>query len=569
MSILEKVNYPKDIKKLNYGQLDILCGEIRELILKTVFECGGHLSSNLGAVEAVVALHYVFDAPKDKIIFDVGHQCYAHKILTGRKDLLGTLRGDAGISGFPKTQESEYDVANTGHASTSLSIACGLARALNGGEQIVSFIGDGAMTGGLAYEALNDLAGTGHKQIIVLNDNEMSISRNVGLISNYLERLRRERVKRPFSLFNLKYIGVVDGHDIKALVRAFGKAKAADEPVMVHILTKKGKGYSEAENDPEKYHGYSPSAQKYPTFSQIAGETLCKLAQKDKNVYAVTAAMASGTGLDEFEKRFPDRFADVGIAEAHAMCMSAGLALGGKKPYFAVYSTFLQRAYDQLIHDVCLNSLPVTLLVDRCGIVAGDGETHQGVFDISFMRALPDLTVICPKDGEELKSALKWSLDCKTPLAIRYPKAEDCHKYAVHTPIKVGKWEYLTEGKEDVVILATGAVSVATAVAAAEILKGKGVAADVVNARFVKPLDKELLDSIKEKRIFTLEDGVKTGGFGEGIVAYYSESDVNADVTVFAFDEKPYPQGSVGYIMKATGIDPESIAEKIFSKVTA
>lgn len=271
MSILEKVNYPKDIKKLNYDQLDTLCGEIRELILKTVFSCGGHLSSNLGAVEAVVALHYVFDAPKDKIIFDVGHQCYTHKILTGRKDLFVNLRGNEGISGFPKSQESEYDVANTGHASTSISIACGLARALSGDEQIVSFIGDGAMTGGLTYEALNDLACTGNKQIIVLNDNEMSISKNVGLISNYLERLRRERIKRPFSLFNLKYIGVVDGHDIKALVRAFKKAKATDEPVMVHVLTKKGKGYPDAEKDPEKFHGYSPSAQKYPTFSQIAG----------------------------------------------------------------------------------------------------------------------------------------------------------------------------------------------------------------------------------------------------------------------------------------------------------
>lgn len=569
MSILEKVNYPKDIKKLNYDQLDTLCGEIRELILKTVFSCGGHLSSNLGAVEAVVALHYVFDAPKDKIIFDVGHQCYTHKILTGRKDLFVNLRGNEGISGFPKSQESEYDVANTGHASTSISIACGLARALSGDEQIVSFIGDGAMTGGLTYEALNDLACTGNKQIIVLNDNEMSISKNVGLISNYLERLRRERIKRPFSLFNLKYIGVVDGHDIKSLVRAFKKSKAADEPVMVHVLTKKGKGYPDAEKDPEKFHGYSPSAQKYPTFSQIAGETLCKLAQKDKNVYAVTAAMASGTGLDEFAKRFPERFADVGIAEAHALCMSAGLAIGGKKPYFAVYSTFLQRAYDQLIHDVCLNALPVTLLIDRCGIVAGDGETHQGVFDISFMRALPSLTIACPKDGEELKAVLRWSLDSKTPLAIRYPKAEDSNKYDVHTPIIAGKWEYLTDGKADNVLLATGAASVADAVKTAEMLKDKGIDIDVVNARFIKPFDSQLLEEIKNKRIFTLEDGVKTGGFGEGVVAYYSERNIDADVTVFAFDEKPYPQGSVEFIMKKTATDPTSLAEKIYAKVKA
>lgn len=562
MAILDGVNYPIDIKKLTVNQLDCLCTEIRDVILKTVFERGGHLSSNLGVVEAVVALHYVFNAPEDKIIFDVGHQCYAHKILTGRKDL-SMLRGEGGIAGFPKTQESVYDVANTGHASTSISLACGLARANDSGAQIISFIGDGAMTGGLAYEALNDVACMGKKQIIVLNDNEMSISKNVGLISNYLAKLKREKIARPFALFGLKYIGVVDGHDIKALIKAFNKAKKCDDAVIVHILTKKGKGYKDAEENPEKFHGYSVGEQKYPTFSQICGEQLCKLAEKDNNVYAITAAMASGTGLDIFEARYPERFVDVGIAEAHAACMSAGLALGGKKPYFAVYSTFLQRAYDQLVHDICLNALPVTLCIDRCGVVGGDGETHQGIFDISFMRSLPDMTIVAPKDGKELKAVLDWSLPYDKPLAIRYPKSEDSVKYSVHNKIELGKWEYLTDGKSDNVILATGAVSVANSMKAIEILKEKGVDADVVNARFIKPMDEKLLDSIVGKRIFTVEDGVRTGGFGEGVIAYYAEKGISASVAVKAFDERPYPQGSVDYILSVTGLDAQGIAKTV------
>lgn len=565
MAILDGVNYPVDIKKLTVNQLDSLCTEIRDVILKTVFERGGHLSSNLGVVEAVVALHYVFNAPEDKIIFDVGHQCYAHKILTGRKEL-SALRGEGGIAGFPKTQESVYDVANTGHASTSISLACGLARANDSGAQIISFIGDGAMTGGLAYEALNDVACMGKKQIIVLNDNEMSISKNVGLISNYLAKLKREKIARPFALFGLKYIGVVDGHDIKALIKAFNKAKKCDDAVIVHILTKKGKGYKDAEENPEKFHGYSASTQKHPTFSQICGEELCKLAEKSNDVYAITAAMASGTGLDVFETRFPDRFVDVGIAEAHAACMSAGLALGGKKPYFAVYSTFLQRAYDQLVHDICLNALPVTLCIDRCGVVGGDGETHQGVFDISFMRALPDMTIFAPKDGKELRAALDWSLSYSKPLAIRYPKAEDCVKYSVHSRIELGKWEYITDAKSDNVILATGAACVANAMKAAEILKEKGIDADVVNARFIKPMDEKLLDLIADKRIFTVEDGVRTGGFGEGVIAYYAEKGISASVTVMAFDEHPYPQGSVDYILSVTGLDAEGISETVMEK---
>ena len=423
------------------------------------------------------------------------------------------------------------------------------------------------MTGGLAYEALSDLACSGKKQIIVLNDNEMSISKNVGLISGYLERLKRERVTRPFSLFNLKYIGTVDGHDLKALIKAFNKAKKSGESVIVHILTKKGKGYPQAEQDPEKYHGYSVTAQKNPTFSQIVGEELCKLAEKDGDVFAVTAAMASGTGLDVFEKKFPERFVDVGIAEAHAACMSAGLALGGKKPYFAVYSTFLQRAYDQLVHDVCLNALPVTFCVDRCGIVAGDGATHQGVFDISFLRALPDMTVFAPKDGKELRAALKWSLSYDKPLAIRYPKGEDCVKYDVHSAISLGKWEYLTSDDADAVILATGAVCVANAVKAAKILKDKGINISVINARFIKPFDCAILDAIAGKKIFTIEDGVRTGGFGEGVTVYYAGKGINADVSVIAFDESPYPQGSLEHILAVTGTDPDGIARKIIQKV--
>ena len=553
MAILDSVNSPEDLKKLDPGQLDLLCGEIRSLILDTVFKNGGHLSSNLGAVEAVVALHYVFNAPKDKIIFDVGHQCYAHKILTGRKDEFFTLRTENGIAGFPKTQESVYDVANTGHASTSISLACGLSRALDGGEQIISFIGDGAMTGGLAFEALNDLACMGKKQIIVLNDNEMSISKNVGLISNYLNRLRRERVTRPFALFGLKYIGIVDGHDIKALIKAFNKAKKYSDPVIVHILTKKGKGYKEAEGNPEKFHGYSTSSQSGRSFSQICGETLCELAEKDKDVIAVTAAMASGTGLDVFEKKFPDRFVDVGIAEAHAACMSAGLALGGKKPYFAVYSTFLQRAYDQLLHDVCLNSLPVTICVDRCGIVAGDGETHQGIFDVPFLTSVPGIKVYSPCCYKELEYCIKKAAERDEICAVRYPRG--CEKECLDADFSA---EYSVFGSGSKAIITYGRLF-SDACEALKVCENLCV----IKLNRVFPLSDSLIAGLfKYSEIHFFEEGIKSGGIGEHCAARLLEKGFQGKYVIHAI-EKFVPQSAVSSGIKNCGLDSESMIKAV------
>lgn len=564
MRFIEKIDTPSDLKKLQVAQLPVVADEIRELILKTVFANGGHLSSNLGIVETVIAVHYVFNAPYDKIIFDVGHQCYAHKILTGRRDSVCSLRLSNGIAGFPRTQESEYDVINTGHASTSLSVACGLARANDDeNRQIISVIGDGAMTGGLAFEALNDIACLDKKQIIILNDNEMSISKNVGLIASYLNKIRAaKKSRKTFAFYNLDYIGVVDGHDFNALIAALQKAKASKKTVLVHILTKKGKGYKPAEDEPEKFHGYSPTESKSKSFSQQLGQSLCLIAQNDKRVFAVTAAMANGTGLDVFENEFKDRFVDVGIAEAHAMCMSAGLALGGKKPYFAVYSTFLQRAYDQLIHDVCLNNLPVTVCVDRCGAVAGDGETHQGVFDISFLRQIPNLTVCCPKDCKELDMFVDWSRNYAKPLVIRYPKSDDFSGYSVHDKIEEGKWETVKQGK-DAVIFATGAVCVDVAVKASDIAKKHNIDVAVVNARFVKPFDTAMLDAYKDFRVYTLEDGVKEGGFGEGVLSYYNSQGHNKDVGIFAYPDVFPKQGDTAFILNAYGLDAQGVADKI------
>ena len=564
MKILRSIGSPADLKKLDTAQLEELAKELRETIVSTVLRNGGHLSSNLGVVEIVIAMHKVFDCPKDKFIFDVGHQCYAHKLLTGRLDRFDTLRKFGGISGFPRREESACDCANTGHASTSLSLACGLSRACPD-DKIVALIGDGALTGGLAFEALNDLVKLGSNTIVIINDNEMSISRNVGLVPGVLDAFKSDPVAAELSLarLGLDYIYVADGHDISALVDALSRAADATRPCIVHVSTIKGKGYAPAEEDSERYHGYSHSTPSGPVFSEIMGGELADLADKDKDIYAVTAAMSGGTGLDVFAKRHPDRFIDVGITEAHAVCMSSGLALGGKKPYVAVYSTFLQRAYDQVIHDVCIQDAPVTFCVDRSGVVSGDGETHQGVYDISFLRELPNIAIFCPKDGEELKAALRWSVGFGHPLEIRYPKGESPLAYPVHTPIVLGKWDLdidqlLTAQK---VVLACGAQSCAEAYKAVCEYNAEGGKAAFVNARFAKPLDFDLLDLIDDREVITVEDGVKDGGFGQAVRNYYAErqSDIYPKVKIIGFDDGLYPMGEVAQVLAYCKTDKAAI----------
>lgn len=568
MKILQKIDGPADLKKLDFTQMYDLAADVREVIVSTVLAGGGHLSSNLGVVETVIAMHYVFDCPDDKFIFDVGHQCYTHKLLTGRRDVFGTLRRFGGISGFPRREESPYDCVNTGHASTSLSFACGLARACPQ-NRIVALIGDGALTGGLSFEALNDMVRLGGNLTVIVNDNEMSISENVGLVPGVLAGLRSDPEKAGSSLraLGLDYIYVSNGHSIEALVDALRASEKSERPCIVHVSTVKGKGYPPAEADSERYHGYSHTVSAGRAFSEIFGAKLADLADKHDDIYAVTAAMSGGTGLDVFAKRHPDRFVDVGIAEAHAVCMSAGLALGGKKPYVAIYSTFLQRAYDQVIHDVCLGDLPVTLCVDRSGIVSGDGETHQGVYDISFLRELPNMTVLCPKDGEELSAALEWSVSFGHPLAIRYPKGEPPAVYGTHTPIIFGAWDYDADEvlSADRILLACGAQSCAVAQTAVKACAAKGIKAAYVNARFAKPLDTKFLDLVDDRRIYTIEDGVKTGGFGEAVRSYYADrqSDIFPKVSVMGFDDGLYPMGGVDDVLGYCRMDPRSVAEEL------
>ncbi len=563
MKILNRVGSPSDVKKLDRAQLDELAAEIREEIVSVVLSNGGHLSSNLGVVEIVIAMHRVFDCPKDKFIFDVGHQCYSHKLLTGRRDAFSSLRKSGGISGFPQREESVYDCADTGHASTSISLLCGIARACPE-SKVVALIGDGALTGGLAYEGLNDLVRLGSNAIVIVNDNGMSISRNVGLVPGVLNGLKAdvESAKSSLGALGLDYIRVRNGHDIDALCAALESAKHSTRPCIVHVDTVKGKGYAPAEEDSERYHGYSKS-QSGVAFSDAFGEKLCELAAKDRDVYAVTAAMKGGTGLAPFAEKFPQRFFDVGIAEAHAVCMSSGLALGGKKPYVAIYSTFLQRAYDQVVHDVCINDLPVTFCVDRAGVVSGDGPTHQGVYDISFLRELPNIAIVCPKDIDELNSALEWSLTFGHPLEIRYPKGGPCAEYGHHTPMSLGKWDFDPDELliADKVVLACGAQCCAEAKTAVDILNRTGIKAAFVNARFAKPLDTELLDLIDDREVVTVEDGVIDGGFGEAVRNYYAgrDSDIFPKVKVLGYDDGLYPMGEVAEIQRHCKTDALAI----------
>lgn len=564
--MLENIKSPADVKRLTMDEKYALSEEIRKALLDIVSETGGHLASNLGSVEMTVALHSVFDAPEDKLVFDVGHQAYAHKMLTGRFDRMRTIRKKDGLSGFPRIGESVYDANCAGHASDSISIALGMARAKkikNEKNHIVCVVGDGALTGGMCYEALNDAGHTKTPMIIVLNDNAMSISTNVGAMSKHLTNMRQsnayrqlkqnirsmlERIPRMgkpvvrllskirdviksllindlfFDAMGIEYLGPVDGHDIEEMERVFERAKRYEEPVLIHVVTQKGRGYSYAEVEPEQYHGVQPfdmqsgEAKKANGISTgaIAVKKLLTLAKKDERIVAVSAAMLAGTGLDAFEKVYPERTFDVGIAEEHAVTMAAGLALGGMKPYVAMYSTFLQRSYDQIMMDVCLNNAPVTFLIDRAGLSGADGETHQGIFDIAYLRTIPNLIIAAPADTSELARMIELSAKANQPMAIRYPKSLTASED--EKSFEMGQWERCLDGK-DITLIAAGRM-VEIALDAAERLSEEGVSAAVVNARFVKPMDDKILDEISRTAlpVIVLEDGVIEGGMGEAIM---------------------------------------------------
>ena len=613
--VLEMIRKENDIKKLDEGQLKELAGEIRQFLIEKISRTGGHLASNLGVVELTMALHLTLDFPEDKLIWDVGHQSYTHKLLTGRKDGFDDLRKYGGMSGFPKRKESPCDAFDTGHSSTSISAGLGYvaARELLGQDHsVVSVIGDGSLTGGMAYEALNNASRLKSNFIIVLNDNNMSISENVGGMSKYLSGLRtaqaytdlkkgvEDTLKRIpgrgdrivsqirktksgikqllvpgmfFEDMDITYLGPVDGHDIRKLLKVFNEAKRVDHAVLVHVITKKGKGYAPAEKDPAKFHGPGPfnietGEPKAPggpdTYTQVFSKVLTDIAKRDDKVVAITAAMEDGTGLASFAKHFPQRFFDVGIAEEHAMTFAAGLAAGGMKPVFAVYSSFLQRAYDQTLHDVCLQDLPVVIAVDRAGLVGSDGETHQGVFDLSFLTMIPNMTVISPKNRWEMADMLRFAVDFRHPIAVRYPRGaayEGMRQF--RAPIEYGKSEVLYEEEDIAVIFVGHMVELADSVRRS--LKETGYSCSLINARFVKPLDTELLEELaKDHFLFvTIEENVLTGGFGEQVMDYVSRAALDVHVRNIGIPDEYVEHGNVEVLRKETGLDRETVVKQI------
>lgn len=603
MEYLQKINSVTDLKKLSIEELKMYAEEVRAYIIDVVKNNGGHLASNLGTIEMTIAMHYVFNAPIDKIIWDVGHQSYTHKIITGRREKFKSLRQNGGISGFPKTSESEYDCFTMGHSSTSLSVALGMARARdlqNLHYQIISIIGDGAFTGGLAYEAINDIGASKSKMVIILNDNKMSISKNVGALSKYLAKLRlskrysriKQNIKKGvsslpffgdklvrfldntkdtlkslllsnkmFENLGIKYYGPFDGHDISALIDVFNQVGKENKPMLIHIVTNKGNGMYQAEQDPLKYHGISSANDKSNeiSYSNILGDSLIKLADKNGKVIAITAAMGIGTGLEKFEAKFPERYFDVGIAEQHATTMSAGLAASGMKPYFAVYSSFLQRGFDQILHDVALNNLPVTFCIDRAGVVGSDGVTHQGVFDLSYLSLIPNMTIVTPKDGKELENILQWSLNFNAPLAIRYPKSF-LYSYVEHSIIEYGKWEYVVKNKSNIFILAAGNRMLDIAKSIENV--------NIINSRFIKPPDYEMLDNINKKGniIITLEDNVIRCGFGEEILSYLNQKKLLAQINILGYYDTFIDNYSVEDSIAKANITKENIS-KIIAKM--
>ena len=614
--LIEQIHEPTDLKKLSIKQLKQLCEELRSEIVNVVSEHGGHLASNLGVVELTVAVHYVFDTPEDKLVMDVGHQSYAHKLLTGRYGAFHTLRQKGGISGFPQQDESEYDAFTAGHASTAISAALGMARTrdiMRGEYDVVALVGDGALTGGMCYEALNDAGQSNTRMIVLLNDNEMSIAPNVGALSRYLTRMRqskgyiavkhgvRDRLeKHPrfgaplyralsrfrnnlrtffvddkfFSALGFAYIGPVDGHDLRQLIKVLRRARGYDRPQLIHVVTQKGRGYQPAEDHPVTFHGVAPfylesGSRKREgeevSSGKVVARQLSDMADNDIRICAVTAAMPMGTGMDIFQQAHADRCFDVGIAEEHAVTMAAGMASQGMKPYVAIYSTFLQRAYDQILVDVCRNALPVTLLIDRAGLVGEDGETHQGVFDLSYLRSIPGLVVAAPRDVRDLKKLVEISQDYDGPMAIRYPKACEDMGPGIQSQrrFSVGQWELLSDGG-DVMIFAVGRM-VSLSMQAAIELMGKGVSAGVVDARFVAPMD---LDMLREKAsgvklVVTVEENVLAGGFGEGVLDALASAGMEVPVLTLGVPDRFIAQGTVAQQTVECGLDALSIARRI------
>ncbi|MBI5849168.1 MAG: 1-deoxy-D-xylulose-5-phosphate synthase [Nitrospirae bacterium] len=608
--ILDKISSPSDLRTLSNEELKTVADELRTLIIETVAVNGGHLASNLGIIELTIALHHAFNSPLDRIVWDVGHQSYAHKILTGRKEQFSTLRTEKGISGFPKISESPHDAFGTGHSSTSISAALGLLEARDRNSEhfkVIAVIGDGALSGGLAFEGLNN-AGHGKKDLIViLNDNEMSISPNVGALSAYMNRILTDERYRKFKketksflegipklggsvakiaqkaeetlkgmilpgiLFEemgFDYIGPIDGHNTELLIETLNRIKSSTSPTLVHVITKKGKGYEFSEKDPCVFHGIgpfevetgSPLSTGSVTYSAAFGAALTELAEADSRVIAISAAMKEGTGLDCFAERFPDRFYDVGIAEQHAVTFAAGLAAGGLRPVVAVYSTFLQRAYDQIIHDVCLQDLPVVFAIDRAGLVGEDGPTHHGIFDISFLRHIPNLTCLAPRNTEELRLMLAWAMNHAGPVAIRYPRGRAPQSGIPASPIFRGCAELLREGN-DMMIMAIGNPSIAALKAAAR-LEEAGIQAAVVNARFIKPLDRDILLSMASRipRIITVEENALQGGFGSAVMECLNEAKMShIAIKRIGIPDSFIEQGSMSSLRAACGIDEEGI----------
>lgn len=613
--MLEKIQKPNDIKKIPADQLPALAEEIREFIIESLSKTGGHLASNLGVVELTIAMHRVFDLPKDKLIWDVGHQSYTHKILTGRKDGFETLRREGGISGFPKRSESDCDVFDTGHSSTSISAGVGYVRARELKKEnysVISIIGDGALTGGMAYEALNNAASLKSNFIIVLNDNEMSITENVGGMSSYLSGLRtasaytdfkmdvtkalnripgigpgmvdamrktKSNIKQiiiPGMLFEnmgLTYLGPVDGHNIPQLIKTFQEAKRFEGPILVHVLTQKGRGYEPAMRHPARFHGAGPFDVKTglpvgksnPTYTDVFSTVMRKMGDQRKDVAAVTAAMMTGVGLKRFSNMFPDRCFDVGIAEEHAVTFAAALSLGGITPVVAIYSSFLQRAYDQIMHDVCMQNLHVVFAIDRAGLVGYDGETHHGIFDLSYLGSMPNMTILAPKNLWELSDMIKFAVDYDGPIAVRYPRGEAYTGLKeFRAPICLGKSEVIHEGSR-VALLAVGSMVKMAEEVQKQLKERMDMDAALVNARFVKPIDEELLRSFADtyELVVTLEENVKDGGFGERVLAFAEEEDLPFGVEIIALPDRFIPHGSVSYQMKQVGFTPEDICGRI------
>ena len=613
--VLDRINEVNDIKSIDTEEYDELAGEIRQFLIEKVSKKGGHLASNLGAVELTMALHLALDLPDDKIVWDVGHQSYTHKILSGRKDDFDSLREYGGLSGFPKRRESECDAFDTGHSSTSISAALGIVsgnRILGKKGTVVAVIGDGALTGGMAFEALNNAATIKQNMIIILNDNEMSISQNVGGMSSYLSDVRtavgynnfkdglaaklnnipvigdklvnqlkktKSGIKQlviPGMLFEnmgITYLGPVDGHNIEKLVRVINEAKRPNHPVLIHVITQKGKGYAPAERHPSKFHGIAPfdietgavlKKKEKMTYTDVFARKLVDLAAENDKIVAITAAMPEGTGLKRFSQIFRDRFFDVGIAEEHAVTFAAGLATVGIKPVVAIYSSFLQRAYDQILHDVCIQDLPVVFAVDRAGLVGEDGETHHGIFDLSYLGNIPNMTIMAPKNRYELSSMLEFAMDFKGPIAIRYGRGEACYDYKEYNDrIIFGKSECLLIGK-DIALVCVGSM-LDTGMKVAKDLKNHGINATVINARFVKPIDEAMLDSLAENydMIVTLEENVLHGGYGERVLKYITSAGYNRKIINVAVPNRFISHGNVDVLYKAVGLDVDSIVERI------